>query len=164
MGERKNERWRHIQRRGANSWRLKYDLGRDPITGKRQIRYKTVRGTKKDAQRELRELLGAVDRGTHVDPGKLTLGGWLAQWLEEAKHNVAPKTHERYSEIVNKHLVLALGSIQLAKLAPVHVQSYYADALASGRRDGKGGLSAQTVRHHDRVLNVALKRARARCA
>jgi integrase len=151
----------HIQRRGENSWRLKFDIGADPLTGRRQIRYKTIRGTKKDAQRELRELLGAVDRGTHVDPGKLTLGQWLAQWLEEARHGTSAKTHERYAEIVNKHLVPALGSIQLAKLAPVHVQKYYADALASGRRDGKGGLSAQTVRHHDRVLNVALKRARA---
>jgi hypothetical protein len=39
--------------------------------------------------------------------------------------------------------------------ANVHIQSYYAQALTSGRRDRTGGLSAQTVRHHDRVLNVA---------
>lgn len=31
--------------------------------------------------------------------------------------------------------------------------------LESGRRDGKGGLSAQTVRHHHRVLYQALKHA-----
>lgn len=62
---------------------------------------------------------------------------------------------------MNKHLVPALGAVSLAKLQPVHVQGYYGDALKSGRRNGKGGLSAQTVRHHDRVLNVALKRARA---
>ena len=155
----------HIRPRGPGAWELKYDLGRDPITGKRRIRYATVRGSKRAAQRELRELLGSVDQGRHVDPGKLTTGAWLGQWLEEARHNVSPKTFERYSEIVNKHLVPELGTIQLAKLAPVHIQKYYADALASGRRKrtraGKGGLSAQTVRHHDRVLNVALKRARA---
>jgi integrase len=151
----------HIRPRGPGAWELKYDAGRDSKTGRRITRYKTVRGAKRDAQRELRKLLGAVDKGQHVDPGKLTLGAWLGQWLEEARYNVAPKTHERYSEIVDKHLVPALGVIPLAKLAPVHVQSYYADALKSGRRDRKGGLSAQTVRHHDRVLNVALKRARA---
>ena len=142
----------HIRPRGPGAWELKYDAGRDQKTGRRITRYKTVRGAKRDAQRELRKLLGAVDKGQHVDPGKLTLGAWLGQWLEEARHNVAPKTHERYTEIVDKHLVPALGVIPLAKLAPVHVQSYYADALKSGRRDGKGGLSAQTVRHHDRVL------------
>ena len=42
------------------------------------------------------------------------------------------------------------------KLAPVQIQTYYSEALTSGRLDGTGGLSAQTVRHHDRVLNVAL--------
>jgi integrase len=31
--------------------------------------------------------------------------------------------------------------------------------LESGRRDGKGGLSAQTVKHHHRVLHEALKYA-----
>ena len=151
----------HIRPRGPGSWELKYDLGRDPITGNRRIKYKTVHGAKRDAQRELRNLLGTVDKGQHVDPGTLTLGGWLGQWLEEASNTVSPKTHERYSEIVNKHLVPALGAIALGKLAPVHIQGYYSEALKSGRRDGKGGLSAQTVRHHDRVLNVALKRARA---
>jgi integrase len=151
----------HIRPRGPGSWELKYDIGRDPITGNRTIKYRTIRGTKRDAQRALRELLGQVDKGQHVDPGKITLGEWLTTWLEEARHVCSGKTHERYTEIVNKHLVPALGAIALAKLAPVHLQKYYSDALASGRRDGKGGLSAQTVRHHDRVLNVALKRARA---
>ncbi len=43
----------------------------------------------------------------------------------------------------------------------MQIQAYYSQALAGGRRDGSGGLSAQTVVHHDRVLHVALKRARA---
>ena len=84
----------------------------------------------------------------------------VQQWLDEAQHVVARKTLERYREIVDRHLVPALGAIPLGKLQPVHVQAYYTQALATGRRDGTGGLSAQTVVHHDRVLNVALKRAR----
>ena len=86
---------------------------------------------------------------------------WLQRWLDEAQHNVARKTLERYREIVELHLIPALGAVPLAKLQPVHIQAYYAHALASGRRDGSGGLSGQTVVHHDRVLHVALKRARA---
>ena len=89
------------------------------------------------------------------------LGDWLNRWLAEATHDVSPKTRERYTEIVTKHFIPALGAIRLAQLAPVNIQDYYSQALITGRRDGKGGLSAQTVRHHDRVLNVALKRARA---
>jgi hypothetical protein len=29
----------HIRSRGENSWELKFDLGRDPATGKRASRY-----------------------------------------------------------------------------------------------------------------------------
>ena len=149
-----------IRRRGKGAWELKYDSGRDPVTGLRVTKYATIRGPKRDAQRELRRRLEAVDNGSHADPGKLTVGDWLTKWLDLARNEVSPKTSERYAEIVEKHLVPALGALPLGKLQAVHVEAYYAKALKEGRRDGTGGLSAQTVRHHDRVLNVAMKRAR----
>jgi integrase len=150
----------HIRARGPGAWELKYDVGLNPATGRRITRFKTVHGAKRDAQRELRAILTALNAGAYADPRKLTVGQWLNQWLAEAQHVVARKTLERYREIVDRHLVPALGAIPLGKLQPVHVQAYYTQALAAGRRDGTGGLSAQTVVHHDRVLNVALKRAR----
>ena len=150
----------HIRQRGKRSWQIKYDSGRDPVTGKRVINYATVQGSKRDAQRELRRRLSAVDVGAHIDPGGLTVADWLRQWLEEARYKVSPKTLERYTEIVEKHLVPNLGALPLGKLQPIHIQHYYTRALTSGRRDGKGGLAPQTIVHHDRVLNVALKRAR----
>lgn len=42
-------------------------------------------------------------------------------------------------------------------MQPRHIQKYYAGALDSGRRDGKGGLSARTVNKHHRILYDALK-------
>ena len=39
------------------------------------------------------------------------------------------------------------------------IQGYYAQALETGRRDGNGGLSAQTVLHHHRLLKEALGQA-----
>jgi len=151
----------HIRSRGPGAWELKYDLDRDPITGKRRIKYRTVHGKKSDAQRELRDLLGAVDKGTVADAGKLTVGGWLEQWLAEAKHGVSPKTFERYGEICRQHLIPGLGSMALAKLVPAQIQAFYTDALDHGRLNGNGGLAPQTVVHFDRVLSKALKRARA---
>ncbi len=150
----------HFRSRSAGSWELKYDLGRDPLTGKRITKFKIIKGTKRDAEKELRRLLTMVDTGVYADAGKLSVGQYLQQWLDEAQHSVSPKTLERYREIVEGHLTPALGMVPLAKLQPMHIQSYYSVALTSGRRDGKGGLSPKTVLHHDRVLNVALKRAR----
>jgi integrase len=75
------------------------------------------------------------------------------------KPSLAGKTHERYAEIVNIHLIPALGGVSLSKLQPMHIQAYYSQALEIGRRDGTGGLSARTVLHHHRVLHNALNQA-----
>ena len=50
----------------------------------------------------------------------------------------------------------ALGDHVLSKLRPLHIQEFYADALAKGRKDGNGGLSPQTVLHFHRILHKAL--------
>lgn len=120
----------------------------------------TVRGSRKEAEKELRRLLRSVDTNEHVDPTRITVRQWLTTWLEAVKQEVTPRTHERYSEIVNNFLVPALGNLLIVKLAPAHIQDAYNNWATSGRRDGKpGGLSAQTRRHFHRVLSSALVRA-----
>lgn len=54
------------------------------------------------------------------------------------------------------HLTPTLGSLPVTTLRPEHIQHYYTEALASGRRDGKGGLSGLTVRKHHTILHKAL--------
>ena len=149
-----------ITRRGKNSWRIKYEIDRDPVTGMRQTRYLTVRGTKRDAQRELTRVMHEIDTGAHVDATKESLGEYLDRWLRDyAKVQLAPKTFERFSEIITKHLKPALGAIVLKDLKPLHIQGYYSDALESGRLNGKGGLSPRTVHHYHRILFQALRQA-----
>ena len=46
----------HI-RRGAKSWEIKFDLGNDPLTLKRRVRYVSFKGTKRDAEIELARLV-----------------------------------------------------------------------------------------------------------
>ncbi len=150
----------HIKQRSKGSWTIWVDLGRDLETGKRKQQTSTVRGSKKDAERELRAVLTRIEGGAYVKPAKLTVGEYLEQWLQSyVSSNVGPRTRERYVEIVHAHLIPALGSIPLIALRSQHIQTYYGKALESGRRDGNGGLSAQTVQHHHRVLYEALKHA-----
>ena len=150
----------HIRERSPGSFELRYSLGTDPATGKRRMATATVRGTRKEADRELRRLLRSLDTGEHVDPTRMTVREWLSVWLAAIRDEVAPKTRERYTEIVNNFLVPALGNLPLPKLAPPHIQATY-NALATGsRRDGKaGGLSPRTRRQIHAVLQSALTRA-----
>jgi hypothetical protein len=132
-----------MRQRSLGSWELKYEAERDPTTGQRRTRYKTFKGTKRDAQRELRRLLGQVDEGIHNDAGKLTLGQYLDQWLAGHRATVAPRTAERYGENIENHIKPVLGRVLLAKLTTLKLNAFYADRLATGRLDGQGGLSAQ---------------------
>ena len=150
----------HVKQRSKGSWTIWIDIGRDPETGKRKQQTITVHGSKKDAERELRAILTRIEGGAHVKPTKLTVGEYLEQWLQDyAAVNTGPRTYEGYAGIVHGHLIPALGSIPLVALQPQHIQTYYSKALQSGRKDGKGGLSAQTIRHDHRVLFEALRHA-----
>jgi integrase len=104
-------------------------------------------------------LLSAVQAGTYLEPSKTTLAQFLDRWLEHIKSQVSPKSHSRYSELARKNIVPLLGSTILTKLRAEAIDAAYAKALASGRRDGKGGLSPQTVTHMHRVLKKAIGQA-----
>lgn len=150
----------HMRKRSKGSWTIWVDIGRDPETGRRKQQSFTIRGSKKDAERELRAILTRIEGGAHVKPTKLTVGEYLKQWLESyVATNATPKTRDRYEGIVRAHLIPAFGSLPLAALQPQRIQNYYSQALKSGRKDGNGGLSAQTVRYHHMVLCEALKHA-----
>jgi len=70
----------HIQRRGERSWRLKFDIGTDPLTGKRRIRYHTFKGSKREAALELARLVSANASGDYVDPSRATVNEFLDRW------------------------------------------------------------------------------------
>jgi len=95
-----------IVQRGKSSWRLKFDLGRDPVSGKRQTRYVTFRGTKREAQAELTRLLNSKNEGTYVDPTKMTLAEWLEHWLSVAENGWATKTAARHRQIVRNNIAI----------------------------------------------------------
>jgi integrase len=140
-----------IKSRSPGSYRIRYSLGRDPVSGKRRFATATVRGTRRDAEKELVRLLRTVDTGEHVDPTRMTVGDWLELWTQTTKAEVAPKTHERYAEIVRCYLKPSLGSIGLQRLTPSDIQKAY------NNFDRKP--SPRTRRHIHTILKSALGRA-----
>jgi integrase len=163
----------HIRRQGKDSWELKFDLGRDPLTGRRVTKFLTVTGSKKDAVRELTRILAERDRGGFIEPSKLTVAEYLRHWLESVENRVSVLTAARYRNTVEKHIVPRLGFILLRKLAALHVEQFEAQLLHNGRVRGRAapkskeqqhdleprGLSAQTVLHVHKVLTQALGHA-----
>jgi len=145
-----------IVQRGR-SWAIIVDE-RD-ASGRRRRRWHSHKGTRKSAEAECARLIAALNAGTHVDPTRETVSAFLDRWLEHMQGQVSSRSHERYTELARKNLAPLLGALALSKLQPAHISQAYAKALASGRRDGTGGLSARTVTHMHRVLHEALQQA-----
>ncbi len=142
----------HIRRRGERSWEIKFDLGVNPLNGKREIRYASVKGAKKDAQAKLTELLSEHARGVLVDPSKETLAAFMDRWDRDwATHNVSLKTAERYRQLMTNQIKPHLGAMPVQKVKPVHLNSLYSTLLLSGGIEG-GALAPMTVGHVHRLL------------
>jgi len=164
----------HLEPRGKTVWKIVLELGKD-ANGKRMRQASTFQGTKGDAEDEMVRLLRKLATGTYVANNRMTVAQYLEHWLSSyAKTSVSERTYERYEGIVRQHLTPALGRHKLARLRPLHISAYYAEALEGGRvqrkrKPKKGekqpeerprkGLSAQTVTHHHRVLREALRQA-----
>lgn len=148
-----------IIKRGKSSYTVVLNLGTDP-QGRRKQQWVAVKGTKKDAEKRLSELLHQLDTGTFMRPTKTTLAEYLERWLKDyVWPNLAPRTAEGYETIIRQHLLPELGNYPLTHLKPEHLQKYYTEMLNRGRCNSSGGLSAQTVRHHHTALHKALQTA-----
>ena len=140
-----------IKSRSPGSYRIRYSLARDPVSGRRRFGTGTVRGTRRDAEQELVRLLRTIDTGEHVDPSRVTLREWLELWISSTRLEVSPKTHERYAEIVRCYLIPALGGIRLQRLSASDITKGYANFSRSP--------SPRTRRHIHGILKSALARA-----
>jgi integrase len=140
-------------RKGVFTWQIILSLGRGP-DGRYKQRWLRVHGTRQEAESKLTELLGQLDKGELVEPSKLTVGGYLDEWLNTTESSRAPGTHRLYTMIINHHLKPALGHVLLQKLNVLHIERYYTDTV------NKGSKTSAVVRHAVLVkaLNDAMKK------
>ena len=142
----------HIVKRYRGSYTIVLNLGIDQ-QGKRKYQWVSVKGTKKEAEKRLSEILHQLDTGTFMLPGRTTMAEYLEKWLSDyAKPNLSPRGFERYESICRVHLIPSLGGILLTQLRPEHLQKHYTAKL-------NNGLSALTVKYHHTVIHKALQTA-----
>lgn len=113
----------HIRKRGE-SFQVVVEL---PTTtsGKRRRIYKTVKGSKKQAEGVLRQLLQEIEGQSYIRPSKITVAEWIHQWLNlyiEGSRSVT--TVEGYRNQIEKYIIPTLGDIFLQDLSPSMVQRW----------------------------------------
>ncbi len=123
--------------------------------GGRRVQRSVYAATQREAVTKLAEALARREAGQiEALRAGMTVAAWLETWLADCQGRVRPTTYQRYSDIVQHHLVPALGRGQIAALAPRDVSALLTAKLAAG-------LAPRTVSHLRAVLRTALTAAMA---
>ena len=139
-----------LRQRSKGSWEIRFD-GPSDRPGRRKFLSETVRGTRRDAERVLRERLAAIDTGAYVEKRRATVADFLEEWMDTyVATNTSPRTQQGYREKTTNYILPSIGSVQLQQLSAQAIQRMYADML-------QRGLSKRTVLHTHRILREALK-------
>ncbi len=137
---------------GKVRWDVYFDLPRED-DGKRRQR-KRVFTTRREAQEFLTTQRAEIAKGVAVDRSEQTIADLMNFWLDTyARHNVSPKTFQGYSDTIKNHIIPVLGRVEVQKLTPAMLQSFYSSKLAAG-------CGPRTVRlvhlHLDQALTQAM--------
>ena len=108
-------------------------------------------------RKKLQQALLEIDEGTYTEPTKMTVEEWMGIWQKEYLGAVKPGTAYSYGATIRTHINPVLGKLELAKLQPHIVQSFY-NSLTDPKITNPP-LSAKTVKNVNGVLHRAMEQA-----
>ena len=108
--------------RGQNTWLVRFFLGRDATTGKRQYHNHTVHGVKKDAQDYLSRALSDQSKGIFSGGVQTKIAELLDDLLLDYRTNA--KDCEWAERVVRVHLRAQFGSLRAAALGTTQMRQY----------------------------------------
>ena len=120
------------ERRRANgemSYEITVEGERDAFTGQRNRVYKTVRGSKKEANAIMRQMMADMDRGIAIRKCPKKISEWMDEWLELYIPNVEETTRVGYKTKVRNYIKPYLGDIYVQSLRTPHVQRMVNDMI-----------------------------------
>src|SRR5258708_1021820 len=123
-------------------------------TGQRKYLYADKDdNTERNAYKKLQDALFEQKQGILATGPKQTVEHYLRSWVNDVyKHDVRETTYLKNLTVINSNIIPAIGHVQLRKLAPQHVQSFYTDLIKKGYR-------SSSVRSIHKLLHKALKNA-----
>ncbi len=144
-----------IRRRGPNSSQLRVYAGIDASSGRKRWVTRTVRGSEREARRQLKGFLEDANNA-RVHAG--SVGDLLDRWFAAASSDWAASTIRETKSLVEHHLKPHLGHLAVAKLTTADIDDFYAHLRRSGGSEGRS-LAPGTVHRVHVVLHRALAQA-----
>lgn len=141
-----------INKNGKVSYQLVVECDRDPLTGKRERKYKTVTCTKKQAEAELRNMINTLASGNIATPSTIKLTAWMGTWLNRYLPNIEQTTRDDYASKIDLYIKPVLGHLPLSIIKNNDIQIWVNNLIKSGK-------SPKTIRNIYNILRPALEKA-----
>ena len=120
--------------------------------------------TQKELTAKLRQNIDIYQGIDLTEQSRMTLSGWLDQWLEQMAVTLRPSTLEHYRKDLTNHVTSYLGIKLLTQVTAMDLRKLYDTLKRNGRmnrRPGQSrGLSSNTVHGIHTTLHHALKAAK----
>lgn len=153
----------HIRKRekkgGDASYQIIIELPIDSATGKRNRKYKTVKGTKKQAEKVMREMMDDLENHTYIEDNNMTVAEFIIHWLTLYLKDLSPTTLKGYEYQINNYIInQEIGKIRLQDLTTSDVQ-WWINSLYDESPLSNKPLSAKTVKNIYHNLCAAIDKA-----
>lgn len=142
-----------IRQRGPDRWEVRVAAGWDPAAGRYHQVSRTVRGTKRDAEKVLTQIQAQIDQGGATRGGDVTVAELLVEWLDMIEGDRSPSTMQSHRSKAELHLIPAIGRLKVRKLTTRHLDELYLDLTR------KKHLAPATVRQVHAIIRRALHQA-----
>ena len=153
----------HIRKRekkgGDVSYQIIIELPIDSVTGKRNRIYKTVRGTKKEAEKVMRKMMDDLENHTYIEDNKMTVAEFVIHWFDLYLKDLSPTTLKGYKYQIDNYIInQEIGKIRLQDLTTSDVQRWINSLYDESPLSNKP-MSAKTVKNIYHNLCAAIDKA-----
>lgn len=124
-------------------WKVRVDLGKDRITGKRRIVSRNVRGTKADARKVRDQIRKEHESGVKVDAAKVTLSEFIEIWAD-ARRMAGKASESTINRDVSKlkHVERYIGHVPIGEIDAATIERVYSLIREEA---GLGGTSMHNI-------------------
>ncbi len=152
----------HIEERGKDRhgrdvFRVFVSGGFDG-NGKRIRKTITVHGTRREAERALKQTERELEDGTTSSTMKFA--DWVHQWLKATDRSRAPRTVAEYARMLASLILPALGGYRLDQIKPRQIAEFMAKLAGATHAKRKGcNLTGNTQLKYFRLISVIFQNA-----
>lgn len=140
-----------VEKRGEGVWKIYVELPRNPKTGKRQRMTKTVRGSRKDAERTKVSMLAMAGKPEAAMDSMTLAQFWDDIYRPYAEKHLRPTSLQGYKSKWNSYIEPhPIAGMELQRITPVVISRW----LSSIDGEAKRGKAFQLLRL---LLNRAVK-------